>query len=753
MTAFAVVVEPVALFSVYLFDSQHVSSRYERFQRLQIVVDIVGAASLKFRRFNIAGGGALQNFSAGVFTLLVDGQDHSWIPVTGGQSATFPVNESALAAGWRRVQIRDPFGEVSPSHFIHVGVLRVDDLVPACSNVYDWTHGPAKHKWCWVPHDAVPAHFPLKKRTRLPLTEKTPGADLYLEILVPDQWTRRISTAGEVRTTFGRQAYFFSDLIKKYPPVHLLDGPRGVGTLAMATHIEVGRATQTIDPASAPVGALYVTDPWRLMRVDDDGRIRTLVGWRHRTPPCWWGRSPPELELVGNWEGVPVKGIHECWGAAWDKHSLRVDPNAVPDANGRQRHIRNPVIYLTDPQNGRVLRVEFDGGNHSTPAKVTEFLVGLNDPWDCVENSDERELIVSERGSHRICAYDMDTGEFRRVIVLGEALASVDVNRVVIKYGTLEQRLAAPCVAPEGLARLDQWLYFAGIAQGQCRRVHLGTGELQILGSVPLDGNSRFIKIAVSDGTAGPYGAWFATTWSLAQFGYPTAHLLDGTQWYLVKNTQDSPGTGRGPYFENINYAAAVGVGNGRIVFGSASYGLRQLVKAFPTDPNIDRTKYDKGRWDLDHLLYAEGGHNVFGLPPPFGQTPELDYYLTVHGHTLDGAPAAPLTPLRLLTIEGTSTMYALQFAGTAGPETDIALVRVYIGGQLAGENAIAAGASFQVSATFTGGPGVVAVEHSFVDAAGNESARFTQDVFVPDQQAPAMPAAPLTLVSVVWAA
>jgi hypothetical protein len=95
--------------------------------------------------------------------------------------------------------------------------------------------------------------------------------------------------------------------------------------------------------------------------------------------------------------------------------------------------------------------------------------------------------------------------------------------------------------------------------------------------------------------------------------------------------------------------------------------------------------------------------------------------------------------------------MYNIQLAGTAGPEADISKVRVYIAGAMT-EAAVSAGAAFTVTVQHPDA-GAVTLEHSFVDAAGNESGRFGQQLVIPDKAAPAMPSVALSLVSVVWAA
>jgi hypothetical protein len=629
----AITSEPLIATRIIAFSTQHGESRYERYQRTHV---ITGPTSLAIALWDLASGGVIKPLPGGDYVLMVDGAEHSRITVTAGAvSAGFPVSPATLAAGWRRVQVLDPTGALSPSWFVHVGTERVDDVVPVCTGSYEWANG-SRHRWCWVRHDAAPAPKPLAPRARPHFSTALPGASLYLEALVPPTTTTRITALGEVRSTFGKQAYFWQDLVRKLPQLPLLDGPRGVGTLYMPTHIEVGRATQTADPASAPVGALYVLDPWRLMRVNADGAIRTLVGWRHRSPPANW-LARPDLELVGDWSAVPPErhGLHEAWGMAWDRRSLAVDTTAPVDPDGRQRHVGGPAAYITDSQHNRVLKAVFDGGSHTTPAKVTEFLTGLADPWDCVEHG--AELIVSERGAHRICAYSMDTGELLRVLVQGEALATVDVNRFVRRTAgaeALAKRRAAPCVAPEGLARLGDWLYFGSIAQEQTRRVNLVTGELQVVAPFPVDLNSQFAKIAVSDGTFGPAGSVFVSTWGTTFGGWPTAALPDGKWWdYRTDAGSAGPKSGRGPNWGTFNYGTAVGIGGGRMVFGGSQYGLYQVTQALPGDPTVDAARYTKGSYSLIRGLYADGGYSAHGLPVPWGVTAELDYYLRTHGH------------------------------------------------------------------------------------------------------------------------
>ena len=98
--------------------------------------------------------------------------------------------------------------------------------------------------------------------------------------------------------------------------------------------------------------------------------------------------------------------------------------------------------------------------------------------------------------------------------------------------------------------------------------------------------------------------------------------------------------------------------------------------------------------------------------------------------------------------------MYNLLLRGNAGPESDLAKARIYVGGTLRVEVPTAPGAAFQTTLTSPGSE-VLSIGYSFVDASGNESGQFLQTVTVPaapDVTAPSAPSQPLTLVSVVWA-
>lgn len=613
---------------VQFFPKQHPGGRYARKMEREVVVG--SGYVLKFKAYNITQGGTEQPLKEGRNALLVDDAEHAVIQVPAGvKVAQFVVNEADLKPGWRRVRVQEPDGKLSPTWFVHVGTQIVDRVVPLATSVFDWTHGAKDptHRWTWIPADAKPAPYPVKVRDWVPFNTALTGKDLHLSVLIPDTGWRLIDTSSVPWSTFGAQSYYWSDFIRKMSVLPLLDGPAGYATFPMPTHIEIGVSTLTTDPTSKKVGAIYGLNPWALARVNEDGAKKTLVGW------YGW---PGDMRLAGDWSAIPSErhGLHEAWSFRFWPYTLESDLSA-PLVNGRPPHKRNPVGFITDTQNNRVLRVEFDRLSHDTPAKVTEFITNIHDPWGMVIWRDE--LIVAERLAHRIAAYDVRTGAFKRVVLTCDGTnyaQNRDRSPVVLpspaaEAEALAKRRAAPCVAPEGLDLDGDDLLIASQAQAQIRRLGLVAGNLRVQGNVPIDAKSNFMTVAASDGF-GPPGTAFAATWTGTQFGFPVAILPTGQRWVYMQNAEGAPSSGRGPLWASRSYAAAVGVKAGRLVFGSSEFGLFQIGKAAASDPVIDVKKYKAGRLELDPLLFGEGGFSPYGYIPP--RSANADYYLKVHG-------------------------------------------------------------------------------------------------------------------------
>jgi hypothetical protein len=317
----------------------------------------------------------------------------------------------------------------------------------------------------------------------------------------------------------------------------------------------------------------------------------------------------------------------------WYPDSLKVNNAAdrIPSEDNRRPHLVAPVCFVADSQNNRVCRVEFDARAHGAPPKVSEFVLAA-DAWDCVNWGNK--LIVSERGAHRIAQYDMATGAFERVIVQGEPLATVGWNRFVKRYETLAAIRAQDVVQPEGLYVVDDWLYYASAAMAQIKRVHLVDGRIEVVVNTSSSNTpENFLKIAVSNGTAGPKHAVYVTNWTVGDFGAPKCYLPMGGTWrvnpYNSRNLHRGKGGGG---FSSIGYSGAVAAKSGRIVYGSSFEGLRQASLAAPSDGAIDRSAYARGRsrWvDLGyHLKYGEHAQSRFGEPLPRGEDPDMDAFI-----------------------------------------------------------------------------------------------------------------------------
>ena len=354
--------------------------------------------------------------------------------------------------------------------------------------------------------------------------------------------------------------------------------------------------------------------------------------------PGHWEDVGHNLELIGDWSAVPAdrRGFWELWGMAWDERTLAIDPSRrIPEERNENPHITGPVMFVPDSQHNRICRIEFSPTAHGIPPKVTEF-VSAQDPWDCV--CADGVLYVSERKAHRIAAYDATTGALLRVVVQGQALATInDQIRHVSLTVPLEAARAAPCVAPEGLFLQDGWLYFASKAQAQVRRVRLDGSGLEVVRPISITANSEFAKLALSDGTFGPRGSTFTWTWSNTHFGGPEMYYADGTPMSSWWNVQSG---GTGWWQTTAGYGTAGAVARGRMICANMTEGVYRITRSQPgdrpytdrpTDPHIrGRAAFNSGM----QLLHGPNGFGYYGVPLPWGESPDLDAYFMALGHT-----------------------------------------------------------------------------------------------------------------------
>ncbi|MBC7995285.1 MAG: hypothetical protein H7Z15_18805 [Rhizobacter sp.] len=611
-----------------VFNTWHASSRYERYQRLAVLEGDV--ANIPFHGEDFARGGALRALASSTYYLEMDGvRLASTTVMAGATSGSFNLALANINQGWHLFEVTSTAAaaETCPRWFMFVdrGQALGTLGTPVASGSYDVAHRNTPHHYALLPAGTRPSASPLVPRTCPAFNTAVPRAQLFRENITPTREgnINRLNNARRgYKTTFNRQAYFWSDAVMKQPRVALLDGPRNVGNFVMPTHVMTTRQ-----------GGAYFADPWRVGRVDPDGTVTTRAGYRHRDIDSYW-EHPQNLELLGDWSSIPTerRGFHEIWGLAWDQTSLATDPSALP-IEGERPHLAGPRLFVTDTQNNRIVLLSFKHNTHEPPV-VTEFLTGLQDPWDVVWV--DGLIYVSERTAHRIAAYDARTGQFRRVVVQGLPLATIDTHREVRRVGTLEQIRAQPCVGPEGLFYQDGWLYFGAKANGQVRRVNLESGVIEVVCAPLIDDNSHYVKIAVSDGTFGPKGTVFTWTWSISNFGMPEAFLPGGQRW--AYNAFDRVSRGKGGAWESLGYASAGCVSQGRLLTGSSAEGLIQISLAASSDPAPDITRYYAGMTAFivrgHNLIHGHHGYGFHGMPLPWGELPEIDYYLRWNGHT-----------------------------------------------------------------------------------------------------------------------
>lgn len=604
----------------------------------------------------MAIGGARRPLTGSTYTLVIDGVPRE-TKTRSADTVTWTVDVSSMSEGYHWLDVQCDDGSTPQQHAVYVQhgpeaaphatmAVTVDDAqlqYPMVFSSWPTWAVPIEDRWLQhyanVPARWAPTTVPLKPREYPPLpvidTLTTPMACTWVVPLRAMDIHRTTVTKDGISNTCGSQAYFYSDFIAKQPPWHLLDGPRGQGTVAAATHLQIGRN-----------GKIYGTDPWRFFKIAVDGTITTLAGWRSKTPPRYWSDGPlaDDFELVGDWSAVPPerRGLHECWGHAWDERTLGIADGAPPPPGETESpHVTGPVAFLADTQNNRILRVEFSPVTHTVPGKVTEFIVGLADPWDVQCRAGV--LYVSERAANRISRFDATTGAAMTPLIQGGVVGYVDLARrgavLTVPLATAQQQ---PCALPEGLAIMDDWLYFGSRALEQVRRINLTTGQLDTLRwPAYADGNTVFFKIAVSDGTFMPKGTIFVSNWSSGRYGWPrTMKAEPGSTWdnteahFLPRNPVGGP-------MGEAGYSTAVAVGQGRLVASAIQEGVYMLSAAQPGDAVLTDAVRRGGLlyWQRGYrLTHGEHGWGHYGLPLPWGEHADIDAFLAFCGHTKPGA-------------------------------------------------------------------------------------------------------------------
>jgi hypothetical protein len=562
---------------------------------------------------------------SGTFNLLIDGVVNTSAQPN-GIALAFTVNIATVADGWHLFGITQGGVEVAYPYYFFVNragrAVAPQDKIPVVTGSYT-ANGASGIHHAMVPGRFTPKPMPLTPRAATPFSDRKAPEAFYRTDLVPDKKGdiyRPNTNAQGVMSTFNRHSYYWDTLIGKIPSLPLLDGPRGVGKISMPTSIRLDRN-----------GGAFCTDPWRVVRVSLDGTVRTRAGYRHKAP-MYWQDGANNMELVGDWSGIPVerRGFHELWGQCWDVDSLSLDPNAPPQG-GEQPHVSGPRQFVTDTQNNRVCLLTYSKDNRALDPVVTEFITGLQDPWGIAWH--DSLLYVGERNSNRICAYDDQTGALVRVVVQGSNpwLRINPQIRVSDHRGLFP---GDPCALPEHIEIFDGMLYYGSITMGAIKKIPLTGGTPELVTKVQTDQGAVYTYFSISDGTFGPRGAIFVVSWSIIH-PFPAAYLPDGTTWGIGREGYLT--SGRGGYWRPMDYKSAVVVGNGRMIAGSSKEGLVMFTLATPSDPMPNHAAYERGyrAWIAKgyQLVYGEDGYGYFDLPLPWGESADIDYYLSWNGH------------------------------------------------------------------------------------------------------------------------
>ncbi|MFO1412770.1 MAG: hypothetical protein U1F10_02450 [Burkholderiales bacterium] len=630
-------------------------SSCDRYERMEHITPLrAGSSQVKLYTCNMQTGGTAVPFGADTtLTLTLDGTPVATAAIKAADTAvTFNVDLSTLGEGWYMASVT---GLDTSWSVLDYGlyVLKGTTAQPASRMpVVTASHemvfeGAGVFQTAWVPAKFDPIVVPYPARDFPDLTTIPARKDVVITSLAvprPGDLYRPATTAAGVWTTANRENYFYFDFEQPKPMLPMLDGPRGRGSIIAPVHLEVGNAA----PNGTLRGNVYFVEAWRVGKVTPDGTVVTLAGYRHKDLPSYWA-DPTSAELIGDWSSIPAarRGFAQPWGMAWDARTLVINEATVPipSENNEKPHILGPVMYISDTFRNRVLKLQFSATAHGVPPVVTEFATGLNQPWDVIAVG--TRLYVSDRMNNAIKVFDMDTAALEKTINV---------------------------VQPEGMAVLDGWLYYGSVKSKSIRKIELATGTDVLIADPSTAGsqlgyyinnNSRYMKIAVSDGSFGPRGMIAYTTWSNSYYGYP--NLIDGSTGKMIDWIAANGATVKGTTPLGLSsYASAVGIGHGRMLWGTAEEGLHVVSKALATDPVIDSTKYKAGmsQWQARGygLTHGPAGYGYYGNPLPWGETPEIDYFLSANLHapaklgnaTIAANPYGPLS-VQGATLSGTS--------------------------------------------------------------------------------------------------
>ena len=318
------------------------------------------------------------------------------------------------------------------------------------------------------------------------------------------------------------------------------------------------------------------------------------------------------------------------------RDSLAINTSAaLIGPNNEQPHIIAPVQITADSQNNRLARVTYARDVHDVTPTISDFYLG-SDMWDCVAY--KQYVIASERGTNSVVMLDA-AGKLVEVLIDGgdaSPFGKMD-GRKAVRTASIERAREAITVFPEGLyvdEEADE-LYIGSLAQQAIRVVNINTRAIVRTIDVPVDGNSAFIKFAVSNGTFGPRGTVAVCTAGIGgNFQAPMVIRPDGTRWnfdYAVYK-RTCAGWGHG-----VIYPSAVALGPQGMAYGGTSKGI-MLIDARRGGDEVPTAQVLAGFEEYKarglEFLHGPDGYGQAGAPAPFGVSANIDAYLRHVGHS-----------------------------------------------------------------------------------------------------------------------
>jgi hypothetical protein len=469
-----------------------------------------------------------------------------------------------------------------------------------------------------------PGRLPTPRGTPAPVRPAVP----YDEVLpLHELWAERMTTAYTVNqlprefsrhpsgavTIAPRQLYFLSDHDILRTGRHR-DGPRNVGSIGHAVNGYV-----------EPDGSLVtVTANGRIARIDLEGNIETLVGWRNKPGvlnPAWesWKEDRDffmeGFELVGEFVDGP-ETLNKPWDVAADPH----DPQ---------------VLYVSDTGNQRIVRVD----TSRYPPEVTTLAGSLTreagyrdgigadalffNPWG-IAIGEDRILYVSDGRNSAIRTVELDTGKVETLFKSPvnpphhdlHPRPAQELRAEILRSGSLDDPHTT-MLHPHGL-RFDSEgrLIVAQHHVYALGRIDLWRRTIEHFAELHGDhrGGGKEINLAVDRwGVVGPKDDVFVVYWR------QNAHErygADGTRRPNFVAGRSGVGLLRGPMSAMIRtaYPWMVVVGEDASLWHcqTAGEGCWRITRRLPSDPEPDLTLYFRGR---EVYIQSNGPEN-----PPLAQ-------------------------------------------------------------------------------------------------------------------------------------